>query len=95
MLSIPRIPEADCDVVAYLIHRDAWYLQVVETPALSGSHFLDILEPNIGDVIRNEISGAPKVDSNSFLNLEFRPLDPPRSRSPKSTEFLSFMDGLH
>mmetsp|Transcript_13751 Transcript_13751/g.30841 ORF Transcript_13751/g.30841 Transcript_13751/m.30841 type:complete len:530 (+) Transcript_13751:59-1648(+) len=72
--------EADCDVVAYLIHRDAWYLQVVETPALSGSHFLDILEPNIGDVIRNEISGAPKVQRVAFMMQKGAVTDFPQNK---------------
>mmetsp|Transcript_36129 Transcript_36129/g.84660 ORF Transcript_36129/g.84660 Transcript_36129/m.84660 type:complete len:563 (-) Transcript_36129:90-1778(-) len=59
---------ADCDVVAYMVRRDkAWYLQVVETPALCGSHFLDILEPNIGDIIRFEIPGAPMVQRVAFV----------------------------
>mmetsp|Transcript_62187 Transcript_62187/g.115420 ORF Transcript_62187/g.115420 Transcript_62187/m.115420 type:complete len:533 (+) Transcript_62187:89-1687(+) len=72
--------EADCDVVAYLIHRDGWYLQVVETPALFGSHFLDILEPNIGDIIRHEIPGAPKVQRVAFMMEKGAVTDFPQSK---------------
>eukprot|EP00929_Paragymnodinium_shiwhaense_P117934 TRINITY_DN8940_c0_g1_i1.p1 TRINITY_DN8940_c0_g1~~TRINITY_DN8940_c0_g1_i1.p1 ORF type:complete len:577 (-),score=162.08 TRINITY_DN8940_c0_g1_i1:308-2038(-) len=46
--------------------NDSWQYQVVHTGISSGSHFLDILEPNLGDIIRSKIYGAPKVQEVSF-----------------------------
>lgn len=45
---------------------DTWGLVELEEPAELGSHFLDILEPTIGDLIRSEIPTAP-----SKLNVAF------------------------
>lgn len=41
-------------------------MEQVEQPAEYGSHFLDILEPTIGEVIRKEIPDAPKNMTVSF-----------------------------
>eukprot|EP00927_Polykrikos_kofoidii_P029779 TRINITY_DN25689_c0_g1_i1.p1 TRINITY_DN25689_c0_g1~~TRINITY_DN25689_c0_g1_i1.p1 ORF type:complete len:637 (+),score=124.98 TRINITY_DN25689_c0_g1_i1:62-1972(+) len=60
---------ADVDVVC-LMHRhptDGWVFEPVEVKATSGSHFLDILEPHIGDIIRSKIEGAPQEQSVSFV----------------------------
>lgn len=57
----------DCDLVAYMRKVESgWELIQVEAPAELGSHFLDILEPNIGDLVRREIPHAP-----AYLSVHF------------------------
>lgn len=59
---------AQADMVAMLL-RDAqgiWTLQELTEPAENGSHFIDILEPMIGDHIRKFIKGAPAYQTVSF-----------------------------
>ncbi|CAE7877578.1 unnamed protein product, partial [Symbiodinium sp. KB8] len=43
-----------------------WWLYQVEEPAEHGEHFLDILEPTIGDIIRRRIDNAPKYQRVTF-----------------------------
>mmetsp|Transcript_108513 Transcript_108513/g.317477 ORF Transcript_108513/g.317477 Transcript_108513/m.317477 type:complete len:528 (+) Transcript_108513:169-1752(+) len=58
----------DADMVAMMRREDAgsWELVELDEPADIGSHFLDILEPNIGDLIRNEIPHAPRYQTVTF-----------------------------
>mmetsp|Transcript_30491 Transcript_30491/g.87036 ORF Transcript_30491/g.87036 Transcript_30491/m.87036 type:complete len:541 (+) Transcript_30491:86-1708(+) len=58
----------DADIVCMMRRRrDAtWELLQVDQPAESGSHFLDILEPNIGNIIRSEIPSAPRCQRVNF-----------------------------
>lgn len=59
---------AQAGMVAMLI-RDAegiWIMEELKEPAETGSHFLDILEPMIGDLIRSYIHGAPEQQTVSF-----------------------------
>eukprot|EP00446_Apocalathium_sp_SHHI-4_P030422 CAMPEP_0177231828 /NCGR_PEP_ID=MMETSP0367-20130122/42976_1 /TAXON_ID=447022 ORGANISM="Scrippsiella hangoei-like, Strain SHHI-4" /NCGR_SAMPLE_ID=MMETSP0367 /ASSEMBLY_ACC=CAM_ASM_000362 /LENGTH=462 /DNA_ID=CAMNT_0018682391 /DNA_START=30 /DNA_END=1414 /DNA_ORIENTATION=- len=59
--------QGDCDIVAMMRRgREGWELVQVEQPAEYGSHFLDILEPSIGDLIRREIPDAPQRMKVSF-----------------------------
>jgi len=53
---------AQVDVVASLCRSGGggWTLTVIDEPAQSGQHFMDILEPTIGNVIRKVIPGAPR-----------------------------------
>jgi stress response protein SCP2 len=46
--------------------ENSWVFVELDIPAEIGSHFLDILEPNIGDVIRHEIPNAPRRQHVSF-----------------------------
>lgn len=39
---------------------NGWDYTVIEEPAESGRHFIDILEPTIGNMVRAEIPSAPK-----------------------------------
>lgn len=60
---------ADVDAV-FMMKRDtddSWQLVEIEEPPSAGSHFLDILEPTIGDLIRKEIPGAPAVQKVTFF----------------------------
>mmetsp|Transcript_77289 Transcript_77289/g.202804 ORF Transcript_77289/g.202804 Transcript_77289/m.202804 type:complete len:529 (+) Transcript_77289:52-1638(+) len=61
--------DGGADVVAMMkLELDGtWAFFEVNEPAEGGSHFLDILEPTIGDLIRKEIPHAPKVQKVSFV----------------------------
>lgn len=64
-----RIERAMADVDAVFMMRrtdDGWKLLDIEDPPVVGSHFLDILEPTIGDLIRKEIPGAPASQKVTF-----------------------------
>lgn len=52
---------ADCDIVAKLRVNESGEFEMLEVDELAetGSHFLDVLEPTLGDVIRKEIPDAP------------------------------------
>eukprot|EP00931_Biecheleriopsis_adriatica_P068406 TRINITY_DN4236_c0_g2_i3.p1 TRINITY_DN4236_c0_g2~~TRINITY_DN4236_c0_g2_i3.p1 ORF type:complete len:491 (+),score=87.17 TRINITY_DN4236_c0_g2_i3:73-1545(+) len=52
---------ADVDAVAMMVKgtTGTWRLKDVDVRADSGSNFLDILEPTLGTLIRNNIEGAP------------------------------------
>eukprot|EP00927_Polykrikos_kofoidii_P049737 TRINITY_DN43755_c0_g1_i1.p1 TRINITY_DN43755_c0_g1~~TRINITY_DN43755_c0_g1_i1.p1 ORF type:complete len:416 (+),score=64.58 TRINITY_DN43755_c0_g1_i1:78-1325(+) len=57
----------DVDVVAALNRStDGWALQVVDLPAQTGAHFMDILEPTVGDLVRTYIPGAPSRQKVAF-----------------------------
>ncbi|CAK0804696.1 unnamed protein product, partial [Prorocentrum cordatum] len=59
--------EAEVDAVCMMVREsDRWVLRVVEEPALEGRHFVDILEPTLGSLIRREIPGAPKKQKVAF-----------------------------
>lgn len=60
---------ADADMVAMFkrFKDDTWGLVEIEEPAEHGSHFLDILEPTIGDLIRAEIPHAPTKLKVAFV----------------------------
>eukprot|EP00927_Polykrikos_kofoidii_P024289 TRINITY_DN2210_c0_g1_i1.p1 TRINITY_DN2210_c0_g1~~TRINITY_DN2210_c0_g1_i1.p1 ORF type:complete len:432 (+),score=83.81 TRINITY_DN2210_c0_g1_i1:35-1297(+) len=54
--------EEEVDVVAVMeLHeKDTWKLIVIEEEAKDGQHFVDILEPTIGNIVRKLIPGAPR-----------------------------------
>lgn len=66
---LERSDDGSADVVALMkLELDGtWAFFQVQVPAEGGSHFMDILEPTIGDIIRHEIPHAPKVQKVSFL----------------------------
>eukprot|EP00927_Polykrikos_kofoidii_P018614 TRINITY_DN18643_c0_g1_i1.p1 TRINITY_DN18643_c0_g1~~TRINITY_DN18643_c0_g1_i1.p1 ORF type:complete len:558 (-),score=88.10 TRINITY_DN18643_c0_g1_i1:220-1827(-) len=59
---------ADVDAVS-LIRRthNGWVYQIIEEKAEMGSHFLDIIEPTLGNLIRKHIHGAPKEQRMRFV----------------------------
>mmetsp|Transcript_619 Transcript_619/g.1459 ORF Transcript_619/g.1459 Transcript_619/m.1459 type:complete len:554 (+) Transcript_619:28-1689(+) len=72
---------ADVDVVS-IVKKCAdgtWALFFVDEPAECGNHFLDILEPTIGDIIRSEISGAPACQRVSFQMEKGAKVDLPKT----------------
>merc|ERR1719217_916437 len=44
----------------------SWMLMECKEEAHEGSHFIDIVEPTIGGLIRKHINGAPKHQKVSF-----------------------------
>lgn len=60
--------QAQVDVVATIVRSDggSWTLNVIEEPAQGGQHFIDVLEPTIGNLIRRAIPGAPKRQKVAF-----------------------------
>lgn len=56
------------DAVAMMLRADdgSWTLRIIEEPAREGRHFIDILEPVLGNIIRAEIPGAPKKQKVAF-----------------------------
>lgn len=53
--------EENVDVVALMIKDGSqWVLKLVDEDASSGSHFIDVVEPTIGNIIRGQIPGAPR-----------------------------------
>eukprot|EP00929_Paragymnodinium_shiwhaense_P057011 TRINITY_DN28531_c0_g1_i1.p1 TRINITY_DN28531_c0_g1~~TRINITY_DN28531_c0_g1_i1.p1 ORF type:complete len:424 (-),score=92.38 TRINITY_DN28531_c0_g1_i1:100-1371(-) len=56
---------ADVDVICMMVRGQGnsaatWSLQYLSLPQQSGKHFMDVLEPTIGGVVRSVIPGAPK-----------------------------------
>jgi len=77
---------ADVDIVASMVRsrKDrAWTLIQIEEPASVGHHFLDILEPNIGDIIRAHIPSAPSHQSVTFTMTKGAVIDLPQSDALK------------
>lgn len=58
----------DVDAVAMMRREPdrSWVLQELQEEACEGSHFIDIIEPTIGGIIRKHINGAPKHQKVSF-----------------------------
>merc|ERR1719359_1467046 len=59
--------------------RGDWNLRVVEEPAQDGRHFVDILEPCIGNLIRKVIPTAPKRQKIAFAMEKGSVFDLPQS----------------
>lgn len=57
----------------------SWTLKRTEDTGADGSHFMDILEPTIGDIIRRRIRRAPAVQKVSFPMTKGAILDLPQS----------------
>lgn len=82
---IGRIPmersQAQVDVVAMIVRSgSAWAFHVVEEPATQGQHFIDVLEPTIGNLIRRTIPGAPRRQKVAFAMEKGALLDLPATR---------------
>jgi len=71
----------EVDLVGALIHSEGseWVFRLIEEPAEDGQHFIDILEPTIGNYVRQVIPGAPPrikaafaMDKGSVVDLPKR-----------------------
>mmetsp|Transcript_20319 Transcript_20319/g.46636 ORF Transcript_20319/g.46636 Transcript_20319/m.46636 type:complete len:445 (+) Transcript_20319:120-1454(+) len=73
--------KAEVDVVATMQKDESggWFFQIVEEPAVEGQHFMDILEPTIGNIIRKAIPGAPKRQKVAFAMDKGSVVDLPES----------------
>lgn len=73
--------EEEVDLVAAMIRSDAggWNLSVVDEPAQDGRHFIDILEPCIGNFVRKHIPGAPRRQKVAFAMEKGAVFDLPQS----------------
>merc|ERR1712232_177729 len=73
--------EEEVDVVAAMVRANdgSWYLHVIEEPAQDGQHFMDVLEPTIGNLIRKHIPGAPKRQKVAFAMEKGAVFDLPQS----------------
>jgi len=86
---VGRIPiehsEFNVDVVAAMI-RDTggWELQVIDEPAQEGQHFMDVLEPTMGNYIRKVIPGAPRRMKVAFAMEKGAVVDLPETNSLRS-----------
>lgn len=56
-----------------------WWLYQVDEPAEHGEHFLDILEPTVGDIIRRRIDNAPKHQRVTFQMKKGTAVDLPKN----------------
>lgn len=81
----------DVDVVAMMVKSDSsrWHLNIVEEPAQAGKHFIDILEPTLGNLVRQVIPGAPKRLKVAFAMEKGTVVD-----LPMSSEIRSITAGL-
>lgn len=70
------------DAVAMMIRTEAgWIMRPIEEPALSGRHFIDILEPTLGNLIRGVIPDAPKRQKVAFAMEKGTVVDLPQTSS--------------
>lgn len=70
----------EVDMVAAMIrYGGSWCLRVIDEPAQDGRHFMDILEPSIGNFIRKHIPSAPRRMKVAFAMEKGGVLDLPRS----------------
>merc|ERR1712039_1051481 len=57
----------------------SWAFQVLHVPAQDGQHFIDILEPTIGNYVRSVIKSAPKRIKAAFSMDKGTVVDLPRT----------------
>lgn len=71
----------EVDMVAAFIRcgGDGWVCRVIDEPAQDGQHFIDILEPSIGNFIRKVIPGAPRRQKVAFAMEKGAVFDLPQS----------------
>mmetsp|Transcript_94590 Transcript_94590/g.282497 ORF Transcript_94590/g.282497 Transcript_94590/m.282497 type:complete len:417 (-) Transcript_94590:42-1292(-) len=76
--------EEEVDVVAMMVRSGGgWALRVVDVDAQDGQHFIDILEPTIGNLVRSVLPDAPKRLKVAFAMEKGAVVDLPRSEDIK------------
>jgi len=74
--------EQNVDAVAVMMRSPGgWKLRILDTPAQDGRHFIDILEPTLGNLIREIIPGAPKRQKVAFAMEKGAVFDLPETSS--------------
>lgn len=72
--------DEEVDLVGVLVRGDeGWYYRQVDVPAGDGQHFIDILEPTIGDCVREIIPEAPRRIKAAFAMEKGDAVDLPKS----------------
>eukprot|EP00929_Paragymnodinium_shiwhaense_P121336 TRINITY_DN9352_c0_g1_i1.p1 TRINITY_DN9352_c0_g1~~TRINITY_DN9352_c0_g1_i1.p1 ORF type:complete len:418 (-),score=79.72 TRINITY_DN9352_c0_g1_i1:50-1303(-) len=70
----------EVDLVAALVKTaGTWSFRLIEEPAQDGQHFIDILEPTIGNFVRKVIPGAPRRVKAAFAMDKGTVVDLPKS----------------
>jgi len=83
---IGRLPieqsQFEVDVVAAMVRTaGGWELQAIDEPAQEGQHFMDVLEPTMGNFIRKVIPTAPKRMKVAFAMDKGAVVDLPETSS--------------
>lgn len=75
--------DAAVDAVAMMRRADdgTWSLRIIEEPAREGRHFIDILEPVLGNLIRAEIPSAPRRMKVAFAMEKGSVVDLPETNA--------------
>jgi len=75
--------EAQVDAVAMMVRSETnqWTLRVLNVDAQEGRHFIDILEPTIGGIVRGVIPNAPRRLKVAFAMEKGSVVDLPQSSS--------------
>jgi len=78
--------EEEVDLVAMMLRSadGSWKFSFQDEPAQDGQHFMDILEPTIGNLVRRHINGAPRRQKVAFAMEKGAVLDLPQSTSLQS-----------
>mmetsp|Transcript_112310 Transcript_112310/g.217591 ORF Transcript_112310/g.217591 Transcript_112310/m.217591 type:complete len:406 (-) Transcript_112310:109-1326(-) len=73
--------DEEVDLVGALVHseRDEWFFRLIDLPAQDGQHFIDILEPTIGNFVRQMIPHAPRRIKAAFAMEKGAVVDLPKS----------------
>jgi len=73
--------DEEVDLVGALMHAEGeeWFFRVINVPAQDGQHFVDILEPTIGNFIREVIPGAPRRIKAAFAMEKGSVVDLPKT----------------
>mmetsp|Transcript_103137 Transcript_103137/g.267052 ORF Transcript_103137/g.267052 Transcript_103137/m.267052 type:complete len:383 (-) Transcript_103137:102-1250(-) len=72
----------EVDLLGMLIREDeGWSFRQIDVPAGDGQHFIDILEPTIGNCVREVIPDAPRRIKAAFAMDKGESVDLPKSSS--------------
>ncbi|CAJ1348461.1 unnamed protein product [Effrenium voratum] len=71
----------DVDAVMMMVRSEQndWNLRVLDEPAQDGKHFMDILEPALGNLIRSAIPSAPRRQKVAFAMEKGAMVDLPQA----------------
>jgi len=77
--------DEEVDLVGALMHSegDEWFFRLIDVPAQDGQHFIDILEPTIGNFVRQVIPNAPRRIKAAFAMEKGAVVDLPKSADMK------------
>jgi len=80
-----EVSDKEVDLVGALIRGPhGWVFRVIDMPAQDGQHFMDILEPTIGNLVRSVIPGAPRRIKAAFAMEKGSVVDLPQSSQLQS-----------